>query len=152
MRIEFVVSNFVSISAYQFALKFDTAFLKFQSVEVEPGVYLKLSDFGLFQKDKGNINCLFSDIQGLFLPDRTTLFRLTLVVKKSGPRLSDYLKLDGSILIPRAYDDYLIPRLVILRYTTELSERQQTTDPDLLHLRVWPNPYAGQASVSFQAD
>jgi hypothetical protein len=151
MRIEFVVSNFVNIAAYQFALKLDTSHLKFQNVEVEPGVYLQLSDFGLFQKDKGYITCLFSDIQGLFLPDRTVLFHMTLVVKKSGQRLSDYMVLDDSNLIPRAYDDYLIPRLVILRYTTELSERQQTTDTELLNLRVWPNPYAGQASVSFQA-
>jgi hypothetical protein len=151
MRIEFVVSNFISISAYQFALKFDTSFLKFQSVAVDPGVYLQLSDFGLFQVDKGNINCLFSDIQGLFLPDRTTLFRLTLVVKKSGSRLSDHLVLDGSILLPRAYDDYLIPRLVVLRYTNELSERQQAPAADhAIHL--WPNPYAEHASVSFFAD
>jgi|GEM_PF-1135916 len=151
MRIEFVVSNFISISAYQFALKFDTSFLKFQSVAVDPGVYLQLSDFGLFQIDKGNINCLFSDIQGLFLPDRTVLFRLTLVVKKSASRLSDHLVLDGSILIPRAYDDYLIPRLVMLRYTAELSERQQAAEADHT-LQTWPNPYTEHASVSFFAD
>ena len=118
----FVCFDFTNIAAIQFALKFDTAYLKFVSVSGYPNGPLNANNFGLFNIDGGEIRCVYSSATGSTVDDRTRIFAIRLVAQKTLVQVSDHLRSAPEILPGIAADEYLIPRPVVLSLTEDLAE------------------------------
>lgn len=138
--IEFVVFEFQNLTSYQFILGFDTAWLQFEALEVDPGLPITNGNFGLFTIDIGELPSVFAGINGVTVTNGTVLFRLSLVVLKNAPRLSEHLFLETSQIPAEAYDAFLISKPIELRFTGDLSERKAPTEA-VLQLSCYPNPF-----------
>lgn len=118
----FVCFDFTNIAAIQFALKFDTAFLRFESVFGYPNSPLNVNTFGLFNIAEGEMRCVYSSATGTSFDDRTRLFGIRLVAQKNMIQISDHIRPAPEILPGIAADAYLISRPVILSLTEDLAE------------------------------
>jgi len=81
--VEIKVSDFTNITAYQFAVKFNTAALEYVGVLFPESNPLQLSKdlFGLYQISTGLIRHLWDNIEGRTLANDATLFTLVFKAK-----------------------------------------------------------------------
>ena len=148
VNMDFLAFGFTDIAAYQFALKFDPAQLRFERIEVlAPGFPLDPSgNFGLFNIAGGELRTLWSTAQGITLPAATPVFRIVLATLSGGKKLSEALILDPTILSAVAYNTVLAPKAVQLYYadyTKPADPRAETGEITGLELyQNRPNPFS----------
>lgn len=155
VNMNFLAFGFTDIAAYQFALKFDPAQLRFEKIEIltpdlplDPG-----GNFGLFNIAAGELRTLWSAPQGITLPAATPVFRIVLTTLAGGNKLSDALHLDPAILSPVAYNTVLAPKIVRLYYadyTKPADPRAETGEITALQLdQNRPNPFCDCTQIGF---
>jgi hypothetical protein len=155
VNMDFLAFGFTDIAAYQFALKFDPAQLRFERIEVlAPGFPLDPSgNFGLFNIAGGELRTLWSTAQGITLPAATPVFRIVLTTLSGGKKLSEALILDPAILSAVAYNTVLAPKTVQLYYadfTKPADPRAETGEITGLQLdQNRPNPFNGCTQIGF---
>ncbi len=153
-EIDFVALDFTDIAAYQFALRFDTAILHFEQIEVlTNGIPLDPDgNFGLYNIQAGEIRNLWSVAHGLNLPPATKVFRLRFTVKSGGKLLSEVLALAPDVLTPVAYNSALADKslhLLFGNYYVVYPREQEVTEDPSLALTAFPNPCTNQVTVRF---
>lgn len=118
LRADFLAFGFTDVAAYQFALKFNTARLRFVRIEVlAPNFPLDPSgNFGLFNIAGGEIRTLWSAAAGYTLHAGAPVFRLVFATLAGGATLSETLLLDPDVLSAVAYNTALAPKPVQLYY------------------------------------
>ena len=102
--VDFKVSDFTNITAYQFAIVFNPVNVEFVSVTFPQDNPLQLStdDFGLWQLAKGNVRHVWSNPFGSTLDGNQHLFTYTFKAKKDST-VSSELKLGKYGLNPPMY-------------------------------------------------
>lgn len=118
LRADFLAFGLTDVAAYQFALKFNTARLRFVRIEIlSPDLPLDPSgNFGLFNIAGGEIRTLWSAAAGYTLPAGAPVFRLVFATLTGGATLSETLQLDPDVLSAVAYNTVLAPKAVQLYY------------------------------------
>lgn len=156
VNMDFLAFGFTDVAAYQFALKFDPAQLRFERIEIlaPPGFPLAPSgNFGLFNIAAGELRTLWSTAQGITLPAATPVFRIVLTTLSGGKKLSEALVLDPAILSPVAYNTVLAPKAVQLYYadyTKPADPRAETGEITGLQLdQNRPNPFTNCTKIGF---
>lgn len=169
---EFRVSNFDSIAAYQFAVKFDTALLHFATVtlpdpapmpmgNLDDSMFIDLGDtlffpdciqgdFGMCKSHLGEIRTVWTNPFSSTVEDATLIFRLHFIAKASG-NLSQSLRIAPEILPSIAYTFYLVPVPLILSFVdtgTDSADEQLDNNNQLLP-PAYPNPTTGQTIIPF---
>lgn len=147
LEVEFVVFEFQNLTSYQFILGFDTAWLQYAGLAVDPGLPISSGNFGLFTIDEGELPSVFAGIEGVSVPNGTVFFRLSLVALQSDQRLSNHLFLTTDDIPAEAYDAFFITKPIELRFTNDLSERSMPAADGGLRFHCYPNPLTDQSRV-----
>ncbi len=153
--IDFVAVNFTSIAAYQFALRFDTAFLHFEHIEVlTTGIPLDPDgNFGLYTVQAGEIRTLWSAPLGMSLPAATKVFRIVFTVRAGGKKLGETLAIDPALMAPVAYNSVLADKSIHLFFADYIAvdPRGEPGEAGGLGLRLtnFPNPFTDRTCIRF---
>ncbi len=153
--IDFVALNFNGIAAYQFALRFDTAYLHFEQIEVlTTGIPLDPDgNFGLYTVQAGEIRTLWSAPYGLSLPLATKVFRIVFTVRAGGKKLGEALAIDPALMAPVAYNSVLADKPIHLFFADYVSvdPREATDNPagSRSLLTNFPNPFTDRTRIRF---
>lgn len=153
VSVDFLAFGFRDIAAYQFGLRFDTAQLQFEQVDIlTTGIPLDPSgNFGLFNVAAGEIRTLWSVTVGMTLPEATPVFRLRFTARATGKLLSEVLHIDPALISAIAYNTVLASRPVELAYADYLTiyPRGQARWQPPVSLSVRPNPVRDRAVIGF---
>lgn len=155
VNMDFLAFNFTDVAAYQFALKFDPAQLRFEKIEVlAPGFPLNpINNFGLYNIAGGELRTLWSTAISTTLPPAAPVFRVVLTALAGGKNLSDVMNIDPDIISPVAYNTALLPRPVQLYYadyTKPADPRTSSGETTALQLHQnYPNPFSGCTQIGF---
>lgn len=150
VEVDFTVSNFNDIAAYQFAFGFDPEKLVYEGAEVLTDL-IPLDadgDFGLLD---GQLRTSFSMVEGYNLPEGEPVFRLRFAVLESGHKLSELLALSPEALSPRAYSSLLLMTDVELEFSQDLinSAVEPGAAPQVQLLQNRPNPFERETAIGF---
>ncbi|MCE7926669.1 MAG: HYR domain-containing protein [Haliscomenobacteraceae bacterium CHB4] len=153
VAVDFTVSNFNDIAAYQFAVQFDPAHLQFDHIETTGNLPTLNADghFGLYNIAGGEIRAVWNKTQGETLANGLTVFRIHFIAQQSGLKLSEVLSLDEKVLPEVAYNSILEARPLELVYLP-VEVVTGTNDPaqagvHLLQNR--PNPFSDRTAITF---
>lgn len=158
IRLDFSVANFTDIAAYQYALSFDPAVLRYELVESTNGeVPLDASgNFGAVNAASGELRTLWSSAQGVTLPGVARMFRLYFTVQESGRMLSEVIRLDPALMSPVAYTSAQAKRQVELQFTDYSGVSPRDTDAEgltpLVEVALFqnrPNPFTDRTVIGF---
>ena len=141
--VQFTVSNFTDIAAFQFALQFDPAQLAFDHIETVPANLASLSadgHFGLYNLVDGEIRSVWTNTQGQNIENGLTVFHVHFIAQQSGLKLSEVLELKPKALPEVAYTNTLEARQIQLVY---LPVEVVTGTGDLVKAVVPKGKYAG---------
>jgi len=141
---------FDDLAALQCAFRFDPHQLAFDSIERLQSLPLGAGDFGLFDKDAGEIRMAWTNAsQDFDLEAGDAVFRLHFDVLQPGSLLSDVLQLDDSILSGFAYTRTLTENPVELDFVNVTATGTPLAPVGLHLFQNRPNPFAGATTVSF---
>jgi len=136
------------LAAFQFALRFDPD--RLQLIDIQPMGILPLSvdNFSTFNLAEGEIRSVWSQPNGVVLPDGVGVFRLRFTALKSGGKLSEALRLDDVVLPGRAYNSAVAEADVQLAFF-ETTGAGHTAQPPSFRLQITPNPFVEAPVISF---
>ena len=149
----FKASNHTDLAAWQFALRFDPAQLRFEHVEaLAPALSLDAAgNFGTYNIAEGELRALWSVAQGVTLEGGTPVFRVRFTAQESGRKLSELLGFDEKALSKVAYTTGLVAsdvQLVFLEPSGSTSVgASEGLRAQLLQNR--PNPFHGSTQIGF---
>jgi hypothetical protein len=158
VELDFSVTNFTDIAAFQHGMRFDPSVLQYQNVTIT-GTGIPMNDesnFGAYQVAAGELRTLWSVAQGVTLPGVQPMYRVRFTVLRGGMKLSEIISLDPAVLSAVAYTTDLTPREVQLVFAdyknsgglhlTDLPT-DVATGFDLLQNR--PNPFSDRTTIGF---
>lgn len=147
--VAFYASPVSDLSAWQFALRFDTAALRFERLETAPGFpALDAGAFGTFNLDEGVVRSAWSSAQPMVVKQASVVFTLYLQALHDGVRLSEVLALDPLALEPLSYTSAFAETPIALQYRGVTSAHDLARPaPRLLSNR--PNPFEGRTTLRF---
>ena len=151
------VSGFDAITAFQWALMFDTAALRLDSLAFPgnlPG-YEQVTCFSLhspgYTLQPGEIRSLWSDPYGETLSDGTHVFSMHFTAKQAG-KLSQDIAIYPQGLYPVAYSFPLVPQALYWQFIpAKRPAKFAANDRGESAFSVFPNPARGQVTVTLPA-
>ncbi|MCK6691756.1 MAG: PKD domain-containing protein [Thermoanaerobaculia bacterium] len=149
---EFSAMPFDNMAAFQFALQFDPAVLRFEGVEVlAPDLPLdSASNFGAFHAADGELRIVWSVAEGVTLTQIKSVFRLHFTVMKPGKRLSEVMRLAPEVLTPAAFSAALAPGEVQLLFSENMVSAFAPTGSGLQLYQNRPNPFSEGTIIGFK--
>jgi hypothetical protein len=150
IRVPFRADGLPDVAAWQFALRFDTDYLRFERALPTAAFPLKDENFGAWQADRGELRSVFAVPQGLVLPKEEVIFELEFQVVRGGLRLSEVLRLDNSILDGRVYNTALSGGAVALSFERDGKLPSVELPGEVVLEQNIPNPFDGQTLIRFQ--
>jgi len=153
VTLDFNVSNFNDIAAYQFAVQFDPSYLAFSHIETVSSSLPSLSadaNFGLYNIAEGEIRTLWTNVYGQNVANGTTVFRLHFTAQQGGLKLSEVFALDAKALPEVAYTSKLEARQLQLAFLE--AETSDVNDPVGAGIQLFqnqPNPFTERTLIGF---
>lgn len=147
------VSDFTDLAALQFALRFDTDALAFESLTPQSGFPVDASNFTYFNLDQGEIRAVWVSATPRSASAKATALRLRLTAKADGVRLSEALNIDDEVMMAKAYalDLTGYPIEWIYLPTAAISREDMAGDPaGSVTLVARPNPFAQTLIAGFE--
>lgn len=155
--IDFAALNFTDLVAFQHGLRFDPAVLRYAGASgTGTDVHLDESaNFGAYRADMGELRALWTESEGITLPDMQPVYRLRFKVLRGGLKLGEVLSLDPGVLTSAAYTSDFARREVLLVFVDpeETLSAGDTANPEssgsaaLLQNR--PNPFSDGTIIGF---
>lgn len=151
---DFYVTGFDSISAYQFAIQFDSLEIEFLDVATDSSALgLSPDDFGLWTLNKARIPTVWSNPWSSTLPPNSYLFSIRFIAQVNGD-LFGSLRLEpkpstGFYLWPLYYDFYLQPGHVALSWYDVATSTESPVSAATI--QAIPNPCPLYTTISFDA-
>ncbi len=144
---DFRADQLDDLTAMQFALRFDPELLVLDTIEPLNGLPLLMENFGVFNKEEGEIRVVWGQDKSVSLGEAAPVFRLRFRALQSGVKLSEVLELNEEILPGRVYNSALAESGVQLRFGSATA----TVEPaaGLLLLQNRPNPFPDVTTVGF---
>ncbi|MBK8966931.1 MAG: lamin tail domain-containing protein [Lewinellaceae bacterium] len=150
LALDVATAAFDDLAALQCAFRFDPAQLALDSIEVLQRLPLAAGDFGLFDKNKGEIRLVWSNgSKGFDLEAGASVFRLHFQVLQTGNRLSEALGLGSAILPGFAYTSTLVESAVELDFVNVTATGAPLSPVGLQLFQNRPNPFHEATTVSF---
>ena len=147
---EFRASQLEDLAAFQFALRFDPAQLQLAAVHTDGSALpLTMDNFGLYHVSEGEIRAVWSQAEGLFVEEATSVFSLKFNVLEGGGKLSEALSLDEDALPGYAYNSALAESGVQLNFLGTTGAGSPASAGGLQLLQNQPNPFNGTTTIGF---
>ncbi|MBK8191877.1 MAG: hypothetical protein IPK76_01160 [Lewinellaceae bacterium] len=148
---EFRADQLEDLAAFQFALHFDPTQLQLAAVTTADGGALPLTmdNFGLYHVSEGEIRAVWSQAEGLFVEEATSVFSLKFNVLEGGGKLSEALSLDEDALPGHAYNSALAESGVQLNFLGTTGTGGPASASGLQLLQNRPNPFVDETTIGF---
>lgn len=151
---DFYVTGFDSISAYQFAIQFDSLEIAFLDIATDSSALgLSPDDFGLWTLSKARIPTVWTNPYSSSLPPNSYLFSIRFIAQENG-LLSNSFRIEpkpptGWYLTPLYYNFYQQPGYIALAWydiaTSAASPVSATS------IQAIPNPCPLHTTIAFDA-
>ncbi len=151
----FKANNHVDLAAWQFALDFDPARLRYENVEAATTALPidAAGNFGTYGVEAGELRVLWSVAQGLTLESGAPVFRVRFTALDNGVKLSEALGLDEKGMEKVAYTTDLRPAEVHLAFldpvVTGVGDHADPEASGALLLQSRPNPFSDHTTIGF---
>jgi len=149
----FKASNHTDLAAWQFALRFDPAQLRFEGVDALATNLGLTADgnFGAYNIAEGELRALWSVAQGVTLEGGSPVFRVRFTALESGMKLSELLNFDDKDMAKVAYTTDLVSADVQLVFLDPVTTTSTGVAADKLSalLQNRPNPFSNSTLIGF---
>lgn len=150
----FKAHNHADLAAWQFALDFDPALLRYENVEAATTALPidAAGNFGTYGVEAGELRVLWSVAQGMTLESGAPVFRVRFTALGNGVKLSEALGLDEKGMEKVAYTTDLRPAEVHLAFLDPVVSGVHHADPETSGVQLLqsrPNPFSDRTAIGF---